>query len=65
MTNSTVSVTSVALPARSHITEMYASPNLADAYTIRLPDNASTDPELLARFMFSHQAAWRNTRIRY
>ncbi len=58
MTNSTVSVTSVALPARSHITEMYASPNLADAYTIRLPENASTDPELLARFMFSHQAAW-------
>src|ERR1700731_3374446 len=58
MKNSTVSVTSVVLPARSHITEMYASPNLADAYTIRLPDNASTDPELLARFMFSHQAAW-------
>jgi len=37
---------------------MYEHPSLADAYTIRLPDNATTDPELLARFMFSHQAAW-------
>jgi len=58
MQNSTVSVTAVALPASSHVTQMYEHPNLADAYTIRLPDNATTDPELLARFMFSHQAAW-------
>jgi hypothetical protein len=58
MQNSSVSVTSVALPASSRVTRMYADPNLADAYTIRLPDNASTDPEQLARFMFSHQAAW-------
>jgi Protein of unknown function (DUF2867) len=58
MQNPSVSVTSVALPASSRVTQMYAHPNLADAYTIRLPDNATTDPELLARFMFSHQAAW-------
>jgi Protein of unknown function (DUF2867) len=58
MQNQSVSVTSVALPATSRVTRMYAHPNLADAYTIRLPDDATTDPELLARFMFSHQAAW-------
>jgi hypothetical protein len=58
MQNPTVSVTSVALPPGSRVTRMYAHPNLADAYTIRLPDDATTDPELLARFMFSHQAAW-------
>ncbi|SAL50221.1 hypothetical protein AWB69_05079 [Caballeronia udeis] len=58
MQNPAVSVTAVALPASSHVTQMYAHPNLADAYTIRLPDNATTDPELLSRFMFSHQAAW-------
>ncbi|MFT4435395.1 DUF2867 domain-containing protein [Caballeronia sp. 15715] len=58
MQNPNVSVTSVALPSGSRVTRMYEHPNLADAYTIRLPDNATTDPELLARFMFSHQAAW-------
>jgi hypothetical protein len=58
MQNPSVSVTSVALPASSRVTRMYAHPNLADAYAIRLPDNATTDPELLARFMFSHQPAW-------
>jgi hypothetical protein len=58
MQNSSVAVRSVALPPSSRVTRMYAHPNLADAYTIRLPDNATTDPELLARFMFSHQPAW-------
>ena len=58
MQNPSVSVTSVALPPSSRVTQMYPHPNLADAYTIRLPDNATTDPEQLARFMFSHQAAW-------
>jgi Protein of unknown function (DUF2867) len=58
MHNPSVSVTSAALPPGSRVTQIYAHPNLADAYTIRLPDNATTDPEQLARFMFSHQAAW-------
>jgi len=58
MQNPSVSVTSVTLPASSRVTRLYAHPNLADAYAIRLPDNATTDPELLARFMFSHQPAW-------
>src|SRR4051812_12088628 len=37
--------------------------NLADAYSIELPSGASTDPELLARFIFSHQASWINRLI--
>jgi hypothetical protein len=32
--------------------------NLADAYSIELPTGASTNPELLARFIFSQQAPW-------
>ena len=32
--------------------------NLADAYSIELPNGASTNPELLARFIFAHQAPW-------
>jgi hypothetical protein len=32
--------------------------NLADAYSISLPDGASASPELLARFIFSQQARW-------
>ena len=37
--------------------------NLADAYSIELPTGASTDPELLARFIFAHQAPWIGTLI--
>jgi len=48
----------VALPIRSRITTVYESPDLADAFSIRLPVGASTDPELLARFIFSHQPPW-------
>ena len=51
-------VTAVALPSRSAITQAYASMNLADAFAIRLPVGASTDPETLARFIFAHQPAW-------
>lgn len=50
--------TSVSLPRESAIARAYASTNLADAYSIELPPGASTNPELLARFMFSQQAPW-------
>jgi hypothetical protein len=50
--------TSVSLPPESAIASAYASMNLADAYSIELPTGASTDPELLARFIFAHQAPW-------
>ncbi|SFU26070.1 DUF2867 domain-containing protein [Paraburkholderia aspalathi] len=52
------SVLSVAVPAESGVARMYDAPDLADAYAVRLPDNAIDDPELLARFMFAHQAGW-------
>ncbi|MCX4157197.1 MULTISPECIES: DUF2867 domain-containing protein [Paraburkholderia] len=52
------SVLSVAVPAESGVARMYDAPDLADAYAVRLPDNAIDDPELLARFMFAHQARW-------
>ena len=51
-------VTSVSLPRESAIASAYASTNLADAYSIELPTGASTNPELLARFIFAHQAPW-------
>ena len=50
--------TPVALPAQSGITHTYQSVNLADAFAIQLPLSASSDPDLLARFIFSHQPAW-------
>lgn len=52
------SVKPVALPLASRISRVYPTTNLADAYAIRLPKDASTDPELLARFLFSQQAPW-------
>lgn len=48
----------VALPAQSGIIHAYKSLNLADAFAIPLPPNASTDPDLLARFIFEHQPSW-------
>ena len=50
--------TPVALPPESGIANAYKTTNLADAYAIELPAGASTNPELLARFLFSHQAPW-------
>ncbi|WP_022976052.1 DUF2867 domain-containing protein [Nevskia ramosa] len=48
----------VSLPPESKISKAFASTNLADAYSIELPSRASTNPELLARFIFSHRAPW-------
>ncbi|CAE6805628.1 hypothetical protein R69927_06425 [Paraburkholderia domus] len=52
------SVLSVAVPAESGVARLYDAPDLADAFAVRLPDNAIDDPELLARFLFAHQPAW-------
>jgi hypothetical protein len=51
-------VTPVPVPPESGIANAYLSMNLADAYSIELPAGASTDPERLARFIFSQQAPW-------
>ncbi|RKR38430.1 DUF2867 domain-containing protein [Paraburkholderia sp. BL17N1] len=48
----------VAVPAESGVARFYDAPDLADAYAVRLPENAIDDPELLARFVFTHQAGW-------
>lgn len=48
----------VSLPPESAIAKAYASTNLADAYSIELPSGVSSNPELLARFIFAHQAPW-------
>jgi hypothetical protein len=56
--------TSVSLPPESAIAKAYPSMNLADAYAIELPAGASTNPELLARFIFAHQAPWIGSLIK-
>jgi len=48
----------VALPAESAVAHIYASTNLADAYSVQLPPAATTRPEVLARFIFSQMAPW-------
>jgi hypothetical protein len=53
-----LNVSTVALPAASRATRFYASPNLADAYAVPLPEAATRDPETLARFLFAQQAPW-------
>jgi hypothetical protein len=52
------SATPVTLPAQSSVSHVYRSVQLADAFAIRLPLGASKDPEVLARFIFSHQPSW-------
>ncbi|KQV11437.1 hypothetical protein ASC74_08815 [Pseudomonas sp. Root329] len=51
-------ITSVPVPLRSGISHFYKSMNLADAFAIRLPAGTSSNPDLLARFIFSHQPSW-------
>jgi hypothetical protein len=51
-------VTPVSLPPESGVANVYPSVNLADAYSIELPIGASTNPEVLANFIFSQQAPW-------
>jgi hypothetical protein len=50
--------TAVVLPAHSGIVNVYEPVHLADAFAIRLPSNASRNPEALAHFIFSHQPSW-------
>lgn len=48
----------VPLPAQCGVTNFYKSPQLADAFEARLPVDASANPEILARFIFSNQPPW-------
>ena len=51
-------VTQVDIPPESAVARLYAAPDLADAYAIRLPDDAVADAEALARFVFAQPAPW-------
>lgn len=51
-------VRQVALPSRSALASAFESVNLADAFSIQLPSDASKDPDVLARFIFSVQPSW-------
>lgn len=53
-------VAAVSLPPESRVTTLYATVNLADAYSIELPSGTSADPEVLARFIFSVLPPWMN-----
>lgn len=52
------SVTPVEIPAASSILGLYQSPNLADAYAVKLPVGMVANPEQLARIVFAQQPAW-------
>src|SRR5438046_1637459 len=56
----------VALPVQSAVATLYESTNLADAFAIQLPFGASSDPDVLWRFLISQQPSWigRLTNIR-
>ena len=53
-------VRTVPVPASASIRGLYDRTDLADAYAIRLPAEASRDPEQLARFVVLNQATWVN-----
>jgi predicted Rdx family selenoprotein len=56
--STTFAVTAVPLPPVSRVSGFYAAPDLADAYAVSLPEQATRDPEVLARFIFARQAPW-------
>jgi Protein of unknown function (DUF2867) len=51
-------VEQVAVPSRSAAATAFESVNLADAFSIRLPPDACTNPDVLARFIFAKQPSW-------
>ena len=51
-------VEQVAVPSQSVIATAFESVSLADAFAIELPPDASTNPDVLARFIFSVQPSW-------
>ena len=51
-------VEQVALPSQSAVATAFESVNLADAFSIQLPSEASIDLDVLARFIFSVQPSW-------
>ncbi len=64
MNSTDFSVTAVALPEAASSRTTCAATDLADAYAMRLPAHASSDPEQLARLILSNQAPWVGQRAR-
>ena len=58
MPNEFTRVKAVELPAHSSVVTVYESTNLADAFEVRLPCGTSSDPDVLWRFVMSHQPSW-------
>jgi len=58
MTGAYQQVIEVPLPRDCAVADVYPSVNLADAFSVALPPQASDDAETLARYIFSHQPAW-------
>lgn len=58
MKRSEWSVHGIPPPDEAGIKQLYARADLADAYAVRLPNDAVSDPEQLARFLFGQQAHW-------
>ena len=58
MIDSDKAVLAVALPHASRLAALYATATFADAYAVKLPSHATTDPEQLARFILLNQAPW-------
>ncbi|MES1190466.1 MAG: DUF2867 domain-containing protein [Steroidobacter sp.] len=52
------SVKPVALPTQSGIATVYKSVNFADAFAVQLPFGTTSDPDVLWRFVMSHQPSW-------
>jgi Protein of unknown function (DUF2867) len=48
----------IQIPSDARVNGFYAVTQLEDAYTISLPADVVTDPEVLARFMFESQPGW-------
>jgi hypothetical protein len=61
MENNQWSVHTAALPAEASIFGLCKSADLADAYIVRMPDDADDDPERLARHVFEQPAPWIDT----
>lgn len=51
-------VRSVPLPTGSKVARIYPATDLADAFEIRLPPDATPDAETLGRHVLDHQAPW-------
>jgi hypothetical protein len=58
MPDALTQVEQVAVPPQSAVATAFESVNLADAFSVQLPSDASTNPDVLARFIFSVQPAW-------